>query len=152
MFVTATFSCPAAYSNEEDLSLAYAEGESTMAEKPKNLVPRVPSEMTSTTFDLPGYRVAQSLGVVRGITVRSANLGNQILGGLRTLGGGEIPEFLDLAEQSRERAFQHLLEHAAELGANAVLGVRYDANEMTSNMNEVLAYGTAVVVEPVEEK
>ncbi len=121
-----------------------------MYEKHKNVIPRVPREMTSTTFDLPGYQVVKVHGVVRGITVRSANLGNQLLGSFRTIVGGEIPEFLELAEQSRERAFDHLLEHAAELGANAVLGVRYDATEMYQNMNEVLAYGTAVEVKKIE--
>jgi len=114
-------------------------------EKPKR--PGIPHSMTSTTFDLPGYRVVRSLGLVRGITVRSANFGNQIVGSFRTLMGGEIHEYVELAEQSRETAFERMLGHAAELGANAVLGVRYDANEMISNMNEVLAYGTAVFVE-----
>ena len=99
--------------------------------------------MTSTTFDLPGYRVVRSLGLVRGITVRSANFGNQIVGSFRTLMGGEIHEYVELAEKSRETAFDRMFGHAAELG------VRYDANEMISNMNEVLAYGTAVLVEKV---
>ncbi len=110
--------------------------------------PIVPREMTSTTFDLPGYRTVRSLGVVRGVTVRSANFGKQIIGAFRTLVGGEIHEYLELAEQTRERAFVRLLQHAAAIGANAVLGIRYDANEMVSNMNEVIAYGTAVIVEP----
>ncbi|HEX2915936.1 MAG TPA: heavy metal-binding domain-containing protein [Chloroflexia bacterium] len=105
-------------------------------------------EMTSTTFDLPGYRVVRNVGVVRGITVRSVHLGKQITGAFRTIGGGEINEYLELAEQSRERAFARLLQNAAAAGANAVLGIRFDANEMASNMNEVIAYGTAVVVEP----
>jgi uncharacterized protein YbjQ (UPF0145 family) len=109
--------------------------------------PMVPREMTSTTFELPGYRVVRSLGVVRGITVRSANFAKQITGAFRTLGGGEINEYVEVAEQSRERAYVRLLEHAAMMGANAVLGVRYDATEMVSNMNEVIAYGTAVIVE-----
>ncbi len=109
--------------------------------------PMVPHHMTSTTFDLPGYQVVRGLGVVRGITVRSANIGKQITGAFRTLGGGEIHEYVELAEQSRELAFTRLLQHAAEVGANAVLGIRYDANEMVSNMNEVIAYGTAVIVE-----
>src|SRR6476619_4368313 len=93
-------------------------------------VPMVVREMTSTTFELPGYRVVRNLGVVRGITVRSANFGKQITGAFRTLGGGEIHEYVEVAEQSRERAFVRMLEHAALIGANAVLGVRYDATEM----------------------
>src|SRR5215213_4918462 len=114
----------------------------------RNSMPAVVREMTTTTFDMPGYRITHSLGVVRGITVRSVHLGKQISGAFRTLGGGEITEYLELAEQSRERAFNRLLEHAAELGAQAVIGVRYDATEIGSNMTEVLCYGTAVTVEP----
>ncbi|NWJ97892.1 MAG: YbjQ family protein [Chloroflexi bacterium] len=116
-----------------------------MTENPQ--IPMVAREMTSTTFDLPGYRAVRSLGVVRGITVRSANFAKQITGAFRTLGGGEIHEYVEVAEQSRERAFVRLLEHAALMGANAVLGIRYDATEMVTNMNEVIAYGTAVIVE-----
>jgi uncharacterized protein YbjQ (UPF0145 family) len=108
---------------------------------------QVAQDMTSTTFDLPGYRVVRSLGVVRGITVRSPHIGNQILGGLRTILGGEIDEYVNIAEQSRERAFEHMLEAAGARGANAVLGMRYDTNELMQNAAEVLAYGTAVVVE-----
>jgi uncharacterized protein YbjQ (UPF0145 family) len=109
----------------------------------------VAHDMTSTTFDLPGYRAVRSLGVVRGITVRSPHIGNQILGGLRTILGGEIDEYVKIAEQSRERAFEQLLDNAGQRGANAVLGVRYDANELMQNAAEVLAYGTAVVVEKI---
>lgn len=112
--------------------------------------PVVAREMTSTTFDLPGYRVVRTLGVVRGITVRSANLAKQITGAFRTLGGGEITEYVEVAEQSRERAYVRLLEHAGMMGANAVLGIRYDATEMVTNMNEVIAYGTAAIVEPLQ--
>lgn len=112
-------------------------------------VPRVAYEMTSTTFDLPGYRAVRCLGLVRGITVRSPNFGKQLTGAFRTLAGGEIHEYLEIAEQSRGRALARMLEHAAAMGANAVLGVRYDATEMVQSMNEVISYGTAVIVEPV---
>lgn len=115
------------------------------AQEPKEM--GVAHSMTSTTFDLPGYHVVRNLGLVRGITVRSTNLGNQIVGSFRTIIGGEIHEYVELAEQSRETAFNRMLMHATEMGANAVLGVRYDANEMMPNMNEVIAYGTAVIVE-----
>jgi uncharacterized protein YbjQ (UPF0145 family) len=114
---------------------------------PATMPLQVAQEMTSTTFDLPGYRVIGTVGVVRGITVRSANFAKQFTGAFRTLVGGEIEEYVELAEKSREQAFTRLLQHAAALGANAVLGVRYDANELVSNMNEVIAYGTGVVVE-----
>ncbi len=117
-----------------------------MAEFPGG--PMVPREMTSTTFDLPGYRVSRSLGVVRGLTVRSPNFGKQITGAFRQLAGGEIPQFLEVAEKSREVAFERMLQHANALGANAVLGVRYDASEVIAGTTEVLAYGTAAYVVP----
>jgi len=109
--------------------------------------PMVAREMTSTTFDLPGYRVVHGLGVVRGITVRSASFGKQFTGAFKQLVGGEIQQYLEVAEKSREVAFERMLQHANALGANAVLGVRYDANEIIAGSTEVLAYGTAVVVE-----
>lgn len=108
----------------------------------------VPHEMTSTTFDLPGYRIVQSLGVVRGITVRSRSIFGTIGAGLQTIMGGDISMFTSLAERARSQAFQILLHHAHEAGANAVIGIRYDANEIMAGVTEVLCYGTAVVVEP----
>ncbi len=105
-------------------------------------------EMTATTFDLPGYRIARNLGVVRGVTVRSRGLGGQIAAGLRTIVGGKIHEYVELCEETRSEAFGLMVEHAEEVGANAIVGVRYDATELGENMTEVLAYGTAVVVEP----
>ena len=106
-------------------------------------------KMTSTTFDLPGYRAVRSLGVVRGITVRSRGWAGQMAAGLRTIVGGKIHEYVVMCEEAREEAFDLMLKHADELGANAIIGVRYDATELSDNMTEVLAYGTAVVVERV---
>ena len=103
--------------------------------------------MTSTTFDLPGYRVTRNLGVVRGVTVRSSWLGGQIVATLRSLGGGKIDEYVQLCEETRQEAFDLMLRHADELGAGAVVGIRYDATELGNNMTEVLAYGTAVIVQ-----
>ncbi len=103
--------------------------------------------MTTTAFDLPGYRVTRNLGVVRGVTVRARGIGPQIAAGLRTLVGGKIDEYVSLCEETRGEAFDLMTEHADGLGANAIIGVRYDATELSENMTEVLAYGTAVIVE-----
>jgi len=104
--------------------------------------------MTTTSFELPGYRVVRNLAVVRGVTVRARGIGGQLMAGLRTIAGGKIHEYVELCEETREEAFDLMLKHADELGANAIIGVRYDATELAENMTEVLAYGTAVVVEP----
>ena len=104
--------------------------------------------MTTTTFDLHGYRVTRSLGVVRGVTVRSRGLGGQIAAGLRSISGGKIHEYVTLCEEARKEAFDLMLQHAEQLGGNAIVGIRYDAAGLAENMTEVLAYGTAVVVEP----
>jgi uncharacterized protein YbjQ (UPF0145 family) len=109
----------------------------------------VPHEYTTTTFDLPGFRVVRTLGVVRGIVVRSRSIVGTIGAGLQTIVGGNISLFSNLCEHTRSDAFELMLQHAAELGANAVLGVRYDATEIMNGVTEVLAYGTAVMVEPV---
>jgi uncharacterized protein YbjQ (UPF0145 family) len=106
-------------------------------------------KMTSTTFDIPGYRAVRSLGVVRGITVRSRGWAGQMAAGLRTIVGGKIHEYVVMCEEARGEAFDLMLKHADEVGANAIIGVRYDATELSENMTEVLAYGTAVVVEQV---
>ena len=106
-----------------------------------------PHEMTSTTFDLPGYRVVQSLGVVRGVVVRSRSVFGTIGGTFQTILGGNISLFTQLAEHAREQAFQTMLHQAHAAGGNAVIGVRYDANEIMKGATEVLCYGTAVVVE-----
>lgn len=107
------------------------------------------NSMTCTTFELPGYRVARNLGVVRGVTVRSRGLVGQFAASLRTIGGGKIYEYVSLCEETREEAFDLMVKHAEQLGANAIVGVRYDATELAENMTEVLAYGTAVWVEQV---
>lgn len=104
--------------------------------------------MTTTCFELPGYRIVRNLGVVRGVTVRSRGLGGQITGFLRTLGGGKIHEYVQLCEETRAEGFELMAQHADKMGANAIVGIRYDATELASNMTEVLAYGTAVIVEP----
>ena len=102
---------------------------------------------TTTAFDLPGYRTVQALGVVRGITVRSRSIVGSFVGGLQTIVGGNISLFTDLCEKTRQEAFDLMLQHAAKLGATAVVGVRYDANEVMEGVTEVLWYGTAVRVE-----
>jgi len=105
--------------------------------------------MVTTNIELNGYKVVQSLGLVRGITVRSRSLLGNIAGGLQTLFGGQISIYAELCEKTREEAYQLLLQHASKRGANAIICMRYDANEVISGVTEVLAYGTAVVVEKV---
>ena len=104
--------------------------------------------MVSTTFDLKGYQIVSNLGLVRGIVVRSRSVVGTIGATLQTLVGGDISLFTRLCEDTRNDAFERMLQHAAELGANAVIGVRYDATEIMQGVTEVLAYGTAVVVSP----
>lgn len=101
----------------------------------------------TTANDLPDHRIVQSLGVVRGIAVRSRSIIGSIGGSLQTLFGGNITLFAELCETTREEAFRLLLEHAADQGANAIIGMRFDANEVAAGVTEVLAYGTAVTVE-----
>jgi uncharacterized protein YbjQ (UPF0145 family) len=101
-----------------------------------------------TTNDLPGYRVVKHLGVVRGLTVRSRSVIGNIGAAVQIFFGGNITLYTRLAEEARRDAFDLLVEHAQAMGANAVLAMRYDANEIASAVTEVLAYGTAVVVEP----
>ncbi len=103
--------------------------------------------MTTTGFSLDGYRVVQNLGIIRGIVVRSRSIVGNIGAALQTLVGGNISLLTDLCERTREEAFQLMLSHASEVGANAVIGVRYDATEVMNGVTEVLCYGTAVVVE-----
>src|SRR6202165_5729247 len=104
---------------------------------------------TTTTFEVPGFRVTRSLGVVRGITVRTRSLPVSIVGGLRTLFGGRAGIFSELCESAREESFQLMLSHAKRMGASAVVGVRYDTGPMVGAA-EVLCYGPAVVVEPLQ--
>ena len=107
----------------------------------------IPHEMTTTAFDLPGFRVSRSMGVVRGIVVRSRSVLGTLGASLQTFIGGDITLYTDMCEKTREDAFERMLQHAAELGADAIIGVRYDANEIMEGVTEVLCYGTAVKVQ-----
>ncbi len=100
----------------------------------------------TTTFGFEGYKIARYLGVVRGITVRSRSVVGQLGAGLQSLVGGRITLYVDLCEEARKEAFDLMVQHAGQMGANAIVGMRYDATELAENMTEVLCYGTAVVV------
>jgi uncharacterized protein YbjQ (UPF0145 family) len=106
----------------------------------------IDASMVTTSTSLEGYQISRNLGVVRGITVRSRSLLGNLAGGLQTLLGGQISIYVELCEKTREEAFQYMLQHAAERGANAIINMRYDANEVMNGVTEVLAYGTAVFV------
>jgi uncharacterized protein YbjQ (UPF0145 family) len=110
----------------------------------------VSHNMVTTQYELDGFRVTRTLGVVRGIVVRSRSIFGTIGAGLQTLVGGNITLLTNLCEKTRQEAFDLMLVHAAELGANAVVGARYDATEIMQGVTEVLAYGTAVFVEPAK--
>lgn len=103
--------------------------------------------MVTTALELPGYRIVRNLGVVRGLTVRSRSVIGNIGAGLQTLFGGNITILTTLCEKTRAEAFDLMVQHASEMGANAIVAARYDATEIMSGVSEVLAYGTAVVVE-----
>jgi len=105
--------------------------------------------LTTTAFEIDGYRVARSLGVVRGIVVRSRSVFGTLGATLQTVVGGNITLFTELCEKTRADAFNMMVEHAEQAGGNGVIGVRYDATELMSGVSEVLCYGTAVVFEPV---
>ena len=105
--------------------------------------------LVATTNDLAGYRVVRHLGVARGVTVRSRNIVAGFGAFLQTMKGGEITIYTKLAEQARQEAYELLVAHAKSMGANAIIAMRYDANEINAGVTEVLAYGTAVVVEPL---
>jgi len=105
--------------------------------------------MVSTTNDIAGYRIVRHLGIVRGITVRSRSIIGNFIGGVQSIFGGKLGAYVHLAETARQEAFDHLCTHATQGGANAVVGMRYDANEIMDGITEVLAYGTAVWVEPI---
>jgi uncharacterized protein YbjQ (UPF0145 family) len=111
----------------------------------------IPHEMVTTAFDLPGFRIKRNLGVVRGIVVRSRSLFGTIGAGLQTLVGGNITLLTNLCEQTRGQAFDLMIQHAAALGANAVVNVRYDATEVMQGVTEVLCYGAAVQAERAEK-
>ncbi len=110
---------------------------------------RVDSSMVTTSNELIGYKVVRNFGVVRGITVRSRSVLGNLAAGIQTIVGGNISVLTELCEKARGEAYELLLEHAAEHGANAILAMRYDANEVMQGVTEVLAYGTAVQVERV---
>jgi len=104
--------------------------------------------MVTSALELPGYRLVRSLGLVRGLTVRSRSIVGNFLGGIQTLLGGNITIYTELCEQARQETYQEMVQHARRLGANAIIAVRYDATELMAGLTEVLCYGTAVVVEP----
>ena len=109
----------------------------------------ISTENVTTAFELPGYQIVRNCGVIRGIVVRSNSIVGNLMAGLQTIVGGNISAFTSMCEQARSDAFQEMLDHGAERGANAIIGMRYDANEVADGVTEVLAYGSAVVVEPV---
>src|SRR5688500_4825828 len=110
----------------------------------------IPANMTTTGFDVPGFRIVDNLGVVRGVVVRSRSVFGTIGAGLPSPRGGKITRFTDLAERTRKQALDTMLVQAHRAGADAVIGIRYDANEMMKGVTEVLCYGTAVRVEPLD--
>lgn len=112
----------------------------------------VAHQMVTTAFELPGFRITRNLGIVRGIVVRSRNIFANIGASFQTLVGGNITAWTRLCEDTRRDAFEIMVQHATELGANAIIGARYDATEIMSGATEVLAYGTAVIVEPIDGK
>lgn len=105
-------------------------------------------KMVTTAFGFDGYRVAKYMGVVRGITVRSRSVLGNMVGGIQAVFGGNITIYTELCEHARAEAFDLMIKHAEQIGANAIIGMHYDANEVMEGITEVLAYGTAVVVEP----
>jgi uncharacterized protein YbjQ (UPF0145 family) len=123
---------------------ALTPAEQVAAKQPKGIY-----RLTTTAFTLDGYRVVEAFGVVRGITVRSRSVFGTLGASLQTIVGGNITLFTELCERTRREAYEMMVLHARELGANAVIGVRYDANDVMPGVTEVLCYGTAVRVEPL---
>jgi uncharacterized protein YbjQ (UPF0145 family) len=111
----------------------------------------IPYNMTTTAFDMAGFRIVENLGVVRGVVVRSRSLFGTVGAGLQTLFGGNISLFTELAERTRQQAFDTMLVQADVAGADAVIGIRYDATEVMQGVTEVICYGTAVRVEPLAD-
>ena len=105
--------------------------------------------MVTTALELPGFRITRNLGMVRGITVRSRSIVGNFLGGLQSLFGGNITIYTELCEQARDETYRDMFQHARQLGANAIIAVRYDATDVMAGLTEVLCYGTAVIVEPL---
>jgi uncharacterized protein YbjQ (UPF0145 family) len=114
-------------------------------------MPMFDHSLVTTAFDLPGFTVVRNFGVVRGIIVRSRSVFGQIGAGFQSMFGGNISLYTELAEKSRQDAYEIMIQHAAQVGANALVGVRYDATEIAQGMTEVLAYGTAVYVVPTQQ-
>jgi uncharacterized protein YbjQ (UPF0145 family) len=110
----------------------------------------VSHQMATTAFELPNFRTTQNLGVVRGIVVRSRNVFATIGASFQTLVGGNITLWTNMCEETRRDAFEIMIQHASELGANAIIGMRYDTTEISTGVTEVIAYGTAVIVEPTD--
>lgn len=120
---------------------------------PYEISPRrysVSHQMVTTAFELPNFRVTQNLGVVRGIVVRSRNLFATIGAGLQQVVGGNITIWTKMCEETRRDAFEIMVQHASEIGANAIIGARYDTTEIATGVTEVLCYGTAVIAEPTD--
>jgi len=107
----------------------------------------IDERMVTTNIELNGYKIVETLGIVRGITVRSRSIAGNFAGGVQSLFGGKLSIYVSLCEKAREEAYQHMLQHAEEKGANAIIAMRYDANEVMQGITEVLAYGTAVRTE-----
>ena len=105
--------------------------------------------LVATTNDLAGYRIVRHVGLVRGITVRSRSVLGNLAGGIQSIFGGKLSVYVDLAETARQEALDHMIEHATQAGANAIIAMHYDANEIMDGITEVLAYGTAVIVQPI---
>jgi uncharacterized protein YbjQ (UPF0145 family) len=118
-----------------------------MSTQSGNAAGAIPHSMVTTALELPGYRIVRNVGLVRGIVVRSRSVVGTLGASLQTIIGGNISLFTNLCEQTRSDSFELMLQHAAELGANAIVSARYDATELMGGVTEVLAYGTAVVVE-----
>jgi uncharacterized protein YbjQ (UPF0145 family) len=120
--------------------------------RPPNLAYAAAAHMpVTTTFTIEGYRIKQYMGVVRGLIVRAPTISQGILGGLKSIIGGQIGAYTEMCEQTRQQAYELLIDHARAVGANAIVGLRYDASEIggkTSSATEVLCYGTAVVIQP----
>jgi uncharacterized protein YbjQ (UPF0145 family) len=116
------------------------------------LNPAVDPSMVSSAFTLPGYRIIRSLGIVRGLTVRSAGVGGSVKAAFQSLTAGNVRAMTAMCEHARTEAFVMILEHAGQLGANAIIGFDYDTTEISDGMTEVLAYGTAVIAEPDREQ
>ena len=110
-------------------------------------VERTAEVVVTTGIEIPGHRVVRCLGIVRGIVVRAPSIGQGIMGGLRSIVGGNIQEYVDVCEAARHDAYVQMISHSQHLGANAIIGLRYDATEFMAGVTEVLAYGTAVLVE-----